>query len=69
MLARLTGRVAVARIARRLVTALRDAGFLEDDRFAEMRGAREREFAAGTERAPAHAGSGYPDEAPPSPRR
>ena len=60
-LARLTGQVAVADIGKRLITALRDAGFLDDQRFAEMRGAREREFAATPERAPAHSGSGYPD--------
>jgi len=61
-LARLTGQVAVADISKRLVTALRDAGFLDDQRFAEMRGARQREFAATSERAPAHSGSGYPDD-------
>ena len=55
-LARLTGQVAVADISKRLITALRDAGFLDDQRFAEMRGAREREFAATPERAPAHSG-------------
>jgi AmmeMemoRadiSam system protein B len=63
-IARLVGPVSVGDAARRLVTALADAGFLEDDRFAEMRGAREREFAAGAERSPAHAGSGYPAERP-----
>ena len=52
VLARLTGQVAVAEVSKRLVTALRDAGFLDDERFAEMRGAREREFAATPERAP-----------------
>jgi MEMO1 family protein len=62
LLARVTGQVAVADISKRLVTALRDAGFLDDQRFAEMRGAREREFAAKPERAPAHSGSGYPDD-------
>src|SRR5437868_8452146 len=45
-LARLSGQVAVTDVARRLVSSLHDAGFLEDDRFAELRGAREREFAA-----------------------
>jgi AmmeMemoRadiSam system protein B len=62
MLSRLSGQVAVGDAARRLVDSLRDAGFLDDDRFAEMRGAREREFAALGERVPAHAGSGYPSE-------
>jgi MEMO1 family protein len=62
MLSRLSGQVAVGDAARRLIESLRDAGFLDDDRFAEMRGAREREFAALGERGPAHAGSGYPSE-------
>src|SRR5262249_51782944 len=62
-IARLPGRVAVGDVARRLIASLHDAGFLDDDRFAEMRGAREREFAALGERASAHAGSGYPLEA------
>ena len=61
-IARLSGKVAVGGIARRLIASLRDAGFLDDDRFAEMRGAREREFAAKGERVSAHAGSGYPSE-------
>jgi len=63
-LARASGQIAVADVARGLAGALRDAGFLEDDRFAELRGAREREFAQMPERAPAHAGSGYPSERP-----
>ena len=61
-IARLSGQVAVGDVARRLVTSLHDAGFLDDDRFAELRGAREKEFAALAERASAHAGSGYPSE-------
>src|SRR5262245_17925457 len=64
-LARLSGQVAVADAAHRLIASLRDAGFLDDDRFAEMRGARERAFAAQGERASAHAGSGYPSESAP----
>ena len=64
MLARLSGQVAVAEPARRLIASLHEAGFLEDDRFAELRGAREREFAALDERTSAHAGSGYPSEVP-----
>jgi len=62
LIARLSGQVAVGDVARRLIKSLRDAGFLDDDRFAEMRSARERDFAAQGERASAHAGSGYPDE-------
>ncbi len=62
LLSRLTGQVTVSAIAKQLVTALSDAGFLDDERFAALRDARERAFAAGDERAAAHAGSGYPDE-------
>ena len=61
LLTRLTGRAAIAPIAKPGGVA-EGGGFSDDDRFAEMRGQREREFAAGTERASAHAGSGYPDE-------
>ena len=61
-LARLSGQVTVADAARRLVTSLHEAGFLEDDRFEELRGARQRAFASLGERASAHAGSGYPSE-------
>jgi AmmeMemoRadiSam system protein B len=61
-LASLTGRIAVADIAKQLVNALSEAGFLDDERFAALREAREQAFAAGDERVPAHAGSGYPDE-------
>src|SRR4051794_16361267 len=64
-LARLSGQVAVGEPARSLISSLHDAGFLEDERFAELRGAREREFAALAERASAHAGSGYPSESGP----
>jgi AmmeMemoRadiSam system protein B len=62
-LARLLDRVDVAEPARHLVTALREAGFLDDDTFAQLRGKRHEAFARAPERAPAHAGSGYPDEA------
>ena len=46
-----------------LLDALRESAFLEDEIFAERRGAREREFAAAEVREPCHAGSGYPVEA------
>jgi AmmeMemoRadiSam system protein B len=64
-LARLTGQVNVSEPARHLVQSLRDAGFLDDDTFAAMRDARHAAFAAAPARAPAHAGSGYPDAAAP----
>jgi MEMO1 family protein len=64
-LARLTGQVDVSEPARHLVQTLGDAGFLDDDTFAAMRDARHAAFAAAPARAPAHAGSGYPDAAAP----
>jgi AmmeMemoRadiSam system protein B len=64
-LSRLIGRVDVAEPARHLVTTLRDAGFLDDDTFAKLKEDRHAAFAAAPARAPAHAGSGYPDEAAP----
>jgi AmmeMemoRadiSam system protein B len=65
VLARLTGQGAVSEPARHLVEALRDAGFLDDDVFAERRARRHDEFAAAPARMPAHAGSGYPDAVAP----
>jgi AmmeMemoRadiSam system protein B len=65
VLARLTGQVAVSEPARHLVAALRDAGFLDDDVFAERRARRHDEFAGAPTRVPAHAGSGYPDAVAP----
>jgi AmmeMemoRadiSam system protein B len=62
-LSRLMGQVEVADPARHLLKALREAGFLDDEVFAAMRARKHDAFAAGRERAPAHAGSGYPDEA------
>jgi len=65
VLSRLTGQVSVTEPARHLVSALREAAFLDDEVFAERRAQRHVEFAAAPERAPAHAGSGYPAEAAP----
>jgi AmmeMemoRadiSam system protein B len=61
-LTRLTGQVGVTEPARQLVKTLREAGFLDDEVFARLRARKHDAFAAGRERAPAHAGSGYPDE-------
>jgi AmmeMemoRadiSam system protein B len=65
VLARLLARVDVGEPARHLVKALRDAGFLDDDKSAELRDKRHAAFARAPVRAPAHAGSGYPSEARP----
>src|SRR6185437_11034774 len=62
---RLAGRVSVADAAKNLVTALHEAGFLDDERFAELRAARLAEIARAPERPAAHVGSGYPAEAAP----
>ena len=64
-LARLAGRLSVGDAAKNLVTALHEAGFLDDERFAELRAARLEEFARAPERPAAHVGSGYPAEAGP----
>jgi MEMO1 family protein len=64
-LVRLAGRITVGDAAKNLVTALREAGFLDDERFAELRAARLQEIARAPERPAAHAGSGYPSEPAP----
>ncbi len=64
-LARLAGEVAVGEAARLLVKALHEAGFLDDQRFAELRAVRELEFATLAERPSAHAGGAYPAEPAP----
>jgi len=50
----------VAGAANNLIKALHDGGFLEDDRFIELRAARHAALAALPERPAAHAGTGYP---------
>jgi MEMO1 family protein len=65
MLAGLAGRVAVGEPARLLIEALHEGGFLEDQRFVELRGARELEFAALSQRPSVHAGGAYPAEPAP----
>jgi MEMO1 family protein len=62
-LTRLTGQTAVSRAAQHLISSLRDAGFLDDDVFEEMRDRRQRTFVDAATRDPAHAGSGYPADA------
>jgi MEMO1 family protein len=59
-LVRVAGRVSVGQAAKNLVKALREAGFLDDERFAELRAARLQEIAASRERPAAHAGGAYP---------
>jgi MEMO1 family protein len=61
-LAKLTGSVDVSDIEKHLVDTLSEAGFLEDDAFAQRKQHVEMAFAAAPARLAQHAGSGYPDE-------
>lgn len=62
-LVRLTNDLQVGEIERSLIEALSNAGFLEDERFAQMEAERRRNFARQTVREPSHAGSAYPENA------
>src|ERR1700682_2659531 len=62
-LVRATGEIQVGELERHLVDALSGAGFLEDERFEEMKRARHEEFATAEKRDPVHAGTAYPDDA------
>jgi hypothetical protein len=64
-LTQLTGDLKTSDIARHLMEALDQNGFLESERFFEMRDRKQRAFAAAEARQPAHAESGYPAEAEP----
>ncbi len=61
-LVRLTGNVDVSDVEKHLVDTLSEAGFLEDEAFAERKHYVEHAFAAAPARLAQHAGSGYPDE-------
>jgi len=61
-LVRITGDLQAGDIETNLLNALSDAGFLEDDNFAQRRAETESAFAGAPFREPAHAGTGYPDE-------
>jgi AmmeMemoRadiSam system protein B len=63
-LARLTGTVAVAEIADRLIDALAEAGMLHDETYARAKATRERAFTEAPVRAAAHAGAAYPADRP-----
>ncbi|MCS6952837.1 MAG: AmmeMemoRadiSam system protein B [Bryobacterales bacterium] len=62
MLVRLTGDLRVGELQQHLVESLSQAGFLEDEVYARLKEERERAFRESPVRAPAHAGSAYPDE-------
>lgn len=61
-LVRITGEIQVGQIEKNLYDALSDAGFLEDEKFEQLRAARIGEFAAAPKREASHAGSAYPDD-------
>ncbi|MBI3679493.1 MAG: AmmeMemoRadiSam system protein B [Acidobacteria bacterium] len=60
----LTGDLQVGDLQNHLIGSLRNAGFLEDEVYLEMRQAREQAFAAAGAREPAHAGLAYPEQMP-----
>jgi AmmeMemoRadiSam system protein B len=62
MLVQRTGNFDVGDIQQRLIEALSNAGFLEDENYAHMEQQRRQEFRDLPVREPAHAGTGYPDE-------
>lgn len=58
-----TGEFQISEIEEQLIGILRQSGFLEDENFEALKEAKHRAFAEAAVREPAHAGSGYPDEA------
>lgn len=62
MITEITGELQTTELATGLIDVLQKNGFLQDETFAAMKAAREREFAEAPVREPAHAGSGYPDD-------
>ena len=62
-LVRITGEIQVGEIEKHLYDTLSTAGFLEDEKFEQLRAARVNEFAAAAKREPSHAGSAYPLDA------
>ena len=61
-LVRLIGSLDVGDVLQGLKDSLSKAGFLHDEEFARLRDERIRAFVEAPHRAPAHAGSAYPDE-------
>lgn len=62
MLFEMTGDLKVGEVARQLTEALTEAGFLEGERFLELKQQREREFAEAAVREALLCGEAYPDE-------
>jgi AmmeMemoRadiSam system protein B len=63
-LVRITGDLEAVELETHLRSALDEAGFLETDRYREMKARREAEFAAEPERPAIFAGSAYPNDLP-----
>lgn len=62
-LVRITGEIQVGDLEQHLFESLNDAGFLENDRYRELKAAREAEFASESVREPIFSGSAYPSDA------
>ena len=60
-LVRMTGEIDVGDLEKHLFDALDEAGFLENDRYRELKTKREASFFLETTREPGFAGSAYPD--------
>ncbi len=61
-LVEITDGLDVSDVQQHLISTLSSAGFLHDDNFDRLRQERHNQFASAPERAPAHAGTGYPIE-------
>jgi AmmeMemoRadiSam system protein B len=61
-LVRLTGEIQVGDLEKHLYDTLSQAGFLEDEKFEELRLGRINEFQAAPKREASHAGSAYPND-------
>ncbi len=61
-LVQLTGDLQVGELQQHLLSALSDAGFLDDHNYSRLKQARHVRFAAATLREPVHAGGAYPAE-------
>ncbi len=62
-LSRQTGQLIFSDVVCSLLETLKQHGFLETEEFEQLRQRRHAEFAAAPVRAPAHAGSAYPEQA------
>jgi len=59
-LVRITGEIQVGELEKHLFDSLNEAGFLENDKYRELKAKREAEFVTETEREAIFAGSAYP---------